>query len=134
MYYLDTGIWLDFFENRNEPNLPKGDWAHRLIETAVKNGWRIIYSDLVLKELQHVGYTQTELNEMFSSIRAILVLTIATDKQIRRAKDISARRKIPKADALHSLIAKDHKAIIVTLDRHFKQIRYVRVRRPQDII
>ena len=30
-FYFDTSIWLDFFEDRNEPNLPKSDWARKLV-------------------------------------------------------------------------------------------------------
>ena len=48
-YYLDTSIWLDFFENRNEPNMPKGDWAHNLLERITKNNDKAIYSVLTDK-------------------------------------------------------------------------------------
>jgi hypothetical protein len=36
-FYLDTSIWLDFFENRNEPNFSKGTLAKELIKKIIKN-------------------------------------------------------------------------------------------------
>ena len=35
-YYLDTSIWLDLFEDRNEPNFPKSDWAEKLNQKITK--------------------------------------------------------------------------------------------------
>ena len=43
-YYLDTSIWLDFLENRNGSNLPKGDWAHKLLDKITENNDKAIYS------------------------------------------------------------------------------------------
>lgn len=51
-FYLDTSIWLDFFENRDEPNLPKGQWANDLLNKIVKDDDLIIYSDNNLYELE----------------------------------------------------------------------------------
>ncbi len=50
-FYFDTSIWLDFFENRDEPNFPKGTLAKKLIDKIIKEDWKIIYSDLNLMEL-----------------------------------------------------------------------------------
>jgi len=35
-YYLDTSIWIDLFEKRDEPNLPKGTWAQNLFDKIIK--------------------------------------------------------------------------------------------------
>jgi len=52
-----------------------------------------------------------------------------------RAKDISLKRNLPKGDVLHALIARDNKAILVTLDKHFKKLLdIVESKRPQDLI
>ena len=39
-----------------------------------------------------------------------------------KAKDLAAKRNIPKMDALHALIARDAGALLVTLDHHFKEL------------
>ena len=134
-HYLDTSIWLDFFENRNEPNLPKGDWAHKLLDKITKNNDKVIYSDNNIYELNIVGYSTYELDNMLQPLKPILIFVESTEKQISKAKDLSLKRNIPKRDALHALIARDNKSILVTLDRHFQKIRdIVKPKRPQDLI
>jgi len=134
-YYLDTSIWLDFFENRNEPNLPKGDWAHKLLNKITENNDKIIYSDIVLLELGVAGYQTHEIENLFQKIKPILIFVESTEKQARKAKDLSSKRDIPKGDALHALIARDNKATLITLDNHFKKLLDItKPKRPQDLI
>ncbi len=134
-YYLDTSIWLDFFEKRNEPNLPKGDWAHELLDKITKNNNKVIYSDIVILELGVVDYQPHEIEKLFEKIRPILIFAESTEKQARKAKDLASKRDIPKGDALHALIARDNKATLVTLDNHFKKLLdIIKPKRPQDLI
>ena len=134
-YYLDTSIWLDFFENRNEPNLPKGDWVHELLDKITKNNDKVIYSDIAILELDAVGYQYHEIEKLFEKIKPILIFVESTEKQARRAKDLSSKRDVPKGDALHALIARDNKATLVTLDNHFKKLLDItKPKRPQDFI
>ena len=134
-YYFDTSIWLDLFESRDEPNLPKGKWAFELISKIIKNDDTLIYSDNNLFELIVIGYSHYELEMMFISLRPILLFVESTEKQIGQAKDLSFKRNIPKRDALHALIARDNKAILVTLDKHFQKLGgIIEPKRPQDLI
>ena len=134
-YYLDTSIWLDLFENRNEPNQPKGDWAHKLLNKIIESNDALIYSDIVLLELRVVGYQSHEIKELFENIKPILMFSESTEKQVRKARDLSSKREIPKGDALHALIARDSKATLVTLDNHFKKLLDItKPKKPQDII
>jgi predicted nucleic acid-binding protein len=134
MYYLDTGIWLDYFEDRNKPNLPKGEWAEKLVRKFTLEHSKIVYSDLIIQELKNVGYAKTEIDTLFRPLKHILIFVRATPRQWRKARDISAKRSIPKADAAHSIIARDSNATLVTLDRHFKDLDYVRVIHPNDLL
>ncbi len=122
VYYLDTSIWLDFFEERDEPNFPKSIFAKRLLQLVISQSYKIVYSDLVLFELQSAGYTWYELNTMFKPFTSFLVFVEATVKQVGRAKDVASRRNIPKNDVLHSLIARENKAVLVTFDQHFQEL------------
>jgi|SRR3989338_7047094 len=134
-YYFDTSIWLDFFENRDEPNMPKGKWAHELINKIVRDNGRVIYSDSNIFELNVLGYSSYEIDDMFKPLKPILVFAEANEKQIGKAKDISLKRNIPKRDALHALIARENSASLVTLDRHFQNLLdIVKPKRPQDVI
>ena len=134
-YYLGTSIWLDFFENRNELNLPKGDWAHKLLNIITTNNEKVIYSDIIILELGVAGYQPYEIEELFEKIKPILIFVESTEKQARKAKDLASKRDVPKGDALHALIARDNKAILITLDNHFKKLLdIIKPKRPQDII
>ncbi|MBI2448819.1 PIN domain-containing protein [Candidatus Pacearchaeota archaeon] len=134
-YYFDTSIWLDFFENRNEPKLPKGKLAHALIKNLIQKSNKIVYSDLTLSELEYVGYSLYELDEMFLPLKPFLIFLESTEKQIGKAKDLSAKRNVPKGDALHALIARDSKSILITRDIHFqKMLDIIKPVRPQEII
>ena len=57
-YYLDTSIWLDYYEKRSINSI-------KAIIKIIGEGGIIIYSDFVLVELKHLGYSSNE-------IRAIL--------------------------------------------------------------
>lgn len=134
-YYLDTSIWLDFFEMRDEPNFPKGRWAQELIEKIIKENLRILYSDHNLVELAVVGYSHEEINALLGRLRPILIFVEATEKQIGRARDLAAKRNIPKGDALHALIARDNKAILVSFDKHFQELKdMIQPKMPQGLI
>ncbi|MBS3138310.1 hypothetical protein J4207_01235 [Candidatus Woesearchaeota archaeon] len=54
-YYFDTSIWLDFIEDRNEPNMPKGEWAHQLLKKVIITDKIICYSDAIIIEFKAVG-------------------------------------------------------------------------------
>ena len=134
-YYFDTSIWLDFFEDRDEPNLPKGKWSTELIEKIIRNDDKIIYSEVVKDELIEQRYNLYEIDDLFQSLKKILIFTEVTKKQFGIAKDIALKRDIPTRDALHALIARDNKAVLVTLDHHFKKILDItKPNKPQDLI
>ena len=125
-YYFDTSIWLDYFEDRDEPNFPKSKWAMDLVKKIVKNNDKIVYSDNNMYELFLVGYDAKEIDNLTKDFRPILIFVEATEKQVRKARDLSLRRDIPKRDALHALIARDNKAIMVTFDHHYKKLLDIR--------
>ncbi len=134
-YYLDTSIWLDFFENRNEPNLPKGDFAKMLIDKAIKEDSKIIYSDAVKDEIIKLGYNEQEIDKLMEALKVSLIFVEFNKKQFGKAKDLSARRGIPLLDALHALIARDNQCIMVTRDAHFNKILdIIKHKKPEDII
>ncbi len=134
-YYLDTSIWLDLLENRNESKKPKGDWALELLSKIVEDDDRIVYSDNNHYELQSLGYSGSYIEEMLDRFNPLLIHVESTERQVRKAKDLSLKRSIPKRDALHALIARDSGCILVTLDRHFKKLADITISKsPKELI
>ena len=134
-YYLDTSIWLDLFENRNEPNLPKGDFAKGIMNKIIKEDCKIIYSDAVKDEMIELGYNEQEAENLLGPLKACLVFVEFTKKQFGKAKDLSAKRDVPLLDAMHALIARDNKCIMVTRDAHFNRLSdIIKPKKPEDII
>lgn len=121
-FYFDTSIWLDFLENRDEPNFPKGMWAKKLIKKIIKEGNRILFSDNNFLELINNGYLEFEIEEFLSTLKPIIIPIEATEKEIGKAKDLAQKRDVPKRDALHALIARDNNSTLITLDNHFRKL------------
>ena len=95
-YYFDTSIWLDYFEDRDEPNFPKSTWARDLVKKIVKNSDKIVYSDNNMYELFLVGYDAKEIDILTKDFRPLLIFVESTEKQVRKARDLSLRRDVPK--------------------------------------
>jgi hypothetical protein len=91
-FYLDTSIWLDFLERRDEPNFPKGTWAKEMIEKIIKNKGKILFSDLNILELANIGYSEFEIEEILAGFKAAIVHVESTENEIRKAKDLSQKR------------------------------------------
>ena len=121
-FYFDTSIWLDFFENRDEPNLPKGKWAKALVRKIISKSDKIVYSDLTLIELEGAGYSRYDVEDLLKPLSLVILFVETTEKQLGKSKDLSFKRNIPRKDALHALIARDIGATLVTLDHHFQRI------------
>lgn len=134
-YYFDTSIWLDWFEDRNEPGFPKTDLAYKLLSRIVMNNEIIIISGMVLFELGAVGYSSEEIDRLFKPLKQILVFVEASDQEIRKAKDLAAKRQVPRGDALHALIARDQKAILVTFDKDFQELLdIIKPKTPRELV
>ena len=123
LYYFDTSIWLDLFEDRDEPNFPKSQWAKALVNKIIRNNDKIIYSNANLRELIDANYSFYEIRLLFEPLSAVLIFIRANKYQLGKSKDLSHKRKIPWLDALHAILARDTNAILVTFDHHFNNIK-----------
>ena len=124
-YYFDTSIWLDLFENREEYNLPKGKLVQELVNKIIKDNEVIIFTELVINEIKKIGYSDFEIESLFKQFDKILI-NIEPSKK--------GEIKIPNADALHALIARNNKAVLVTRDYHFqKLLDIIKPKKPEEI-
>ncbi len=134
-FYFDTSIWLDFFENRNEPNFPKSDRAKALIAKIIENKDIIIVSEAVKNELVGFGFSKYDIDSLFFPLQKVVFFVYSTKKQFGKAKDLSKKRNIPLFDALHALIARDNNALMITYDKHFDDLLDIsRYKKPEEII
>ena len=105
------------------------------VNKIIESDGRVLYSDNNILELNNLGYSSYDIDEMIKPLKPILIFVESNGKQIGKAKDLSLKRNIPKRDALHALIARDNEAILVALDNHFQKTRdIIEPKRPQDII
>ncbi|MFH0869723.1 MAG: type II toxin-antitoxin system VapC family toxin [archaeon] len=121
-YLIDTSIWIDLYEDRKGfHNEPLGDYALKLLATIKSQEMIIVLTDLLLRELE-MNYSLSEINGMFKPFEKITEKIIATKEEREEAKRIAQERNLPPGDALHAIIARDKKLVLITRDKHFKQL------------
>ncbi len=119
-YYFDTSIWLDYYLKRGE----NGEAARKLILKIVKEGDRIIYSDLTLRELKKLGIFESEINDMLRIAKPDNLKRVhSTKEQNAEADKFSKQRKIPFGDVIYAILARDHEAQLVSRDSDFQKIK-----------
>lgn len=134
-YYIDSCIWIDYFENRSDRFRPLGDWAFDLIKKVIDDEDLILYSELVEEELGE-NYSAEEIEKIFSIVPSELFVKVnIIDKQIKESINLFKKFNIPKKDALHAILARDNNAIFVTRDKHFYEIyKKLTIKKPEELI
>ncbi len=131
IYYLDTSIWIDFYEKRGK----NGEYALRFILKRLENDEAVLYSDLHIKELKNIGYTIDQINDLFKITKPHNIRRVHMHKeQLVEARRLIVKRKIPIKDALHAVLARDNYALMISRDRHFEKLNdVVETRKPEEI-
>lgn len=134
-YYLDACIWRDYFDNRSDKLRPIGEWAFKLIKKIIDNNDLFIISDKLLEELRE-EYSFEKLNNLFEIVPdRLIVKIISNEKTIKEAVKIKNEFKIPFGDALHIILAKESKSVLVTRDKHFNEIQnIIEIKKPEELI
>lgn len=135
-YYLDASIWRDYYENRADKFRPLGDWAFALLSKLIENGDFILISDFVIEELK-IKYSEQEITCIFGIIQRenLLIKIRINNSQAREAAKLCRERKVAFGDALHAVLARDNRAIMVTRDKHFEQLLDIAdIRKPEELI
>ena len=115
-------------------NEPLGDFGLELLADIKSKENIIIITDLLITELA-MNYSIAQINGMFKPFEKTTEKIIATDEQRAEAKKIALERNIPKGDALHAIMARDHDLILVSRDKHFKQLLDIcKYRKPEELI
>lgn len=133
-YYIDTCIWRDYLENREDRFRPLGQWALSLFQLIEENDEKLLYSDIVLDELRK-RFSNTQINELFRSFETSVEKVNVTQEQTREASLLNQIRKIGFADALHAVLARDNDAILITRDEHFCDLADIAsIKKPEDLL
>ena len=129
-YYLDTSIWLDYFENRNDRFRPLGEWALALLSQIRAKGDKIIISDVVLDEL-----AGRPVRDILGPFEECIENVTTTDEQLKECKKTHTRMKIPRGDILHAIISRDHNCILISRDNHFSLLTDIkRAYKPEELL
>jgi len=126
---------MDVYEDRKGyNNEPLGDYGLKLLALIKAKGGKLIITDLIIKELQNY-YNVAEINGMMKPFEQIMEKIIGTKKQGDEAKKIADERKLPYGATLHSIIARDNDLILITRDRHFKELQDIsKSYKPEELI
>ncbi len=120
-YYIDTCIWRDYLENREDRFRPLGQWALSLFQLIQENDDVVLYSELVIRELK-LRFKDEEITSCLHSLAHKPILVPIGDRQVQEAEIIGRIREVGTADALHAILARDADAILVTRDAHYMDL------------
>ena len=133
-YYLDTSVWMDFYENRKDPSKDIGEIAFKLLCKLLASKTNIIVSIFLQKELE-AYYRIEEIRGMTMLFGKLMIKVELSEEQIKEAKNIAEERKLPKGDVIHAILARDNDAILVSRDRHFQELKDIcEIVKPENII
>ena len=111
LIYLDTNIYLDYLENRNDKLRPLGEFALRLLQRTLECEFKIIISGLVVDEVER-HLNKERLDEVITNLKEaekLIRIEITSEDEIR-AKELTKIKDTHFDDALHAVLAQKAKA------------------------
>jgi len=121
-YYLDTSIWLDLFEDRNETGFSKSVTVQKMMTYIVSDENRIVISPIIIDELVHNGHSKEDIARFFHPFKKLLYVQHCYREILVQASSIAHQKGIPKNDVLHALLSRNSDAILITRDGHFSKL------------
>jgi len=135
-YYVDTSIWRDHLESREDNLRPLGEFAFQFLKRIMERRNTVLYSELVVEELK-LKYTKEEIEEYcFEFLRDMKLIQKVeiSSKQVDEAKKIAQEREVPKGDVMHAILARDNNAVLISRDHHFDLLQdIVKSYKPEEI-
>ena len=113
-----------------------GKYASGLFMKILKDNDKIMFSDSLIWELRK-AYRESDIFDMLNFLFkcGVLVKVDISKDEYKEAERLSGERRIPFADCLQAVQARNHKAMIVSQDKHItKGLSDIAKRaRPQEI-
>jgi predicted nucleic acid-binding protein len=132
-FYLETNIWLDYFENRSDGLRPLGEFAFLFLKKTIETKSVLCYSNVIISELNTV-LTKEDINLKFNVIKNNLKYTESTKEDYFFAKKITSSFNIHFTDAFHAAIASRTGAVLITRDKHFDCLDFIEVKKPEEVL
>ena len=133
-YYLDTSVWMDYYEDRKDPSKDIGEFAFSLLSKLLASKSRIVVSTFLLRELE-TAYSLDKIRGLAMHFEKLMEKVGVSDEQREEAKKIAQERGIPQGDVIHAIIARDNHAILVSRDKHFQLLKDIcEVAKPEELI
>ena len=87
-YYLDTSIWMDYYEDRQDPSKDIGEFAFKLLCKLLASNSKIVVSSFLLRELE-VTYSLDQIRGLALPFEKLMERVDVLDEQREEAKKIS---------------------------------------------
>ena len=114
--YLDTNIYIDYFDGRVDNLRPLGKFAFNLLKRTLECEFQIIISSLVLDELTYNTYKENmlslikDLKEKDLKEKDKLMIIEVNEEDVKNTIKIKRERKTTHNDTLHAVLANRIKA------------------------
>lgn len=137
-YFVDTCVWRDFFEERKGfGNRDLSSEALIFFKKVMVHKDVILFSDFLIRELK-LKYSILEIEyrlKLFSLLGLLNKVEILKE-EFYEAKLLSKQRNLPLADCLNAIQARNHKAVLISQDKHILvNLKDVTIsKRPSEII
>ncbi|MDD9954003.1 MAG: PIN domain-containing protein, partial [Candidatus Woesearchaeota archaeon] len=136
-YLIDTCTWRDFYEDRvGIGGKYLGKYAAKFFEKILKEESIILFSEVLIRELKK-DFDKERIHDMLH----LLVVTgklqriEITEEEFTEAAALSRERNLPKIDCLCAVQARNHKACMISEDKHFAKLKDITVtKKPSDFI
>ena len=106
LIYIDTNVYLDYFDGRTDYLRPLGEFAYQLLKRTLDCEFRIIISGLILKELFYNSYEEKiqKLLPDFNSKNKIIEIS-ADAEDVKKTRNLCRERRTSFNDTLHAVLA-----------------------------
>ncbi|MCX6695507.1 MAG: PIN domain-containing protein [Candidatus Altiarchaeota archaeon] len=135
-YYVDTNIWIDFWEDRSDGLRPLGEFAFQFFNSVMEHKDTVCYSNLVVNELKKKFSEELIEKQLFRPLRKAGVLEEVgvSREQMSEARKIASKKNVPVGDALHAILSRDNNAVLVSRDAHCDMLQdIVEVHKPEEV-
>lgn len=123
---MDTSIWRDYFEDRNDGIKPLGEFAFSFLQKCIEHKIQIVVSDTIIFELEEY-YSKEKIEFVFSPFEEIIKFVSVEHSILAEARTewIKLGKILPFNDVVHAVKAKHSNAVLITRDKHFELLKEI---------